>query len=113
MSSDQPNASREPFYRIDKFAVPPAGRNEFLGKVAVTHALLRWQEGFVRDLIMEQQSGRGIFNVVTLVEWTGPEAVARVSAAVAELHKKMGFDRHKMIARLGVRADIPNYRLDL
>ncbi|HEX3440370.1 MAG TPA: antibiotic biosynthesis monooxygenase [Pseudolabrys sp.] len=114
MSSDQPNASREPFYRIDKFAVPAAGRNEFLGKVAATHALLRRQEGFVRDLIMEQQSGPGIFNVVTLVEWTGPEAVERVSAAVAELHKKMGFDRHEMMARLGVRADIANYRrLDL
>jgi hypothetical protein len=33
---------------------------------------------------------------------------------VADLHKKMGFDRHEMMARLGVRADIANYRrLDL
>jgi heme-degrading monooxygenase HmoA len=74
MNEHEPPAA-SPFYRVDKFAVPAEGRAEFLERVASTHALLRTQKGFVRDLILEQQSGPGALNFVTLVEWTGPEAV--------------------------------------
>lgn len=110
------NEHREiaPLYRVDKFAVPEEGRDEFLERMAGTHALLRMQEGFVRDLIMELQSGPGVFNMVTLVEWTRPEAVQRAAAAVAELHNAIGFDRYELMSRLGIKADIGNYRrLDL
>ena len=110
MSEARPNGSRSPFYRVDKFAVPTAGRAEFLEKVAATHALLRTQRGFVRDLIMEQESGPGTFNFVTLVEWTGPEVVEYVAPAVAALHRKMGFNPAELIAKLGIKADIANYR---
>ena len=108
--SKREQTAAAPIYRVDKFCVPAEGRSEFLARVAATHGFLRKQEGFVRDLIMEQQSGPGVFNFVTLVEWAGPEVVERVSAAVAELHKQTGFDRHEMIARLGIKADIANYR---
>lgn len=110
MTGAMDRAATSPFYRVDKFAVPVDGRDEFLSRVAATHALLRRQEGFVRDLILEQASGPGQFNFVTLVEWTGPEVLERVSAAVAELHKHIGFDRHEMMSRLGITADIANYR---
>lgn len=105
---DSPAAT--PFYRVDKFAVPAEGRAEFLERVASTHALLRTQKGFVRDLILEQESGPGVFNFVTLVEWTGPEVVEHVLEAVAALHKETGFDRQEMMQRLGIEADIANYR---
>jgi heme-degrading monooxygenase HmoA len=97
-------------YRVDKFAVPAAGRDEFLGRVTTTHELLRRQEGFLRDAILEQQSGPGAFNFVTVVEWASPGAVDRVSAEVAAMHKRIGFDRNEMIERLGIRADIGNYQ---
>ncbi len=114
MSEGQSRGASAPLYRVDKFAVPAAGRDEFLKRVASTHALLRQQAGFVRDLLMEQQSGPGVFNFVTLVEWTGPEVVERVAAAVAELHRQTGFEREEMMTRLGIKADIANYtRLDL
>jgi hypothetical protein len=31
-------------------------------------------------------------------------------AAVAALHRETGFDRQEMMARLGIEADIANYR---
>jgi heme-degrading monooxygenase HmoA len=106
--------SSEPLYRVDKFVVPEHGRGEFLSRVATTHALLRGQDGFVRDFILEQQSGPGEFNIVTFVEWSSQDAVGRVSAAVAKLHADIGFDRHEMFSRLGIKTDIANYtRLDI
>jgi hypothetical protein len=110
MNEAQPNGSRSPFYRVDKFAVPAEGRAAFLEKVAQTHALLRQQQGFVRDLIMEQESGPGTFNFVTLVEWSAPEVVEHVAPAVAALHKSMGFNPAEFMQKLGIKADIANYR---
>jgi len=110
MLEDGNSIEPRPFYRVDKFAVPAAGREEFLQRVAATHALLREQDGFVRDIILEQQSGPGEFNFVTLVEWETPDVVGRATAAVAKLHAETGFDRHEMMSRLGIRADIANYK---
>jgi len=98
-----------PIYRVDKFTVPAAGRDEFLGRVAQTQAFLERQEGFVRGLVLEQTSGPGVFNFVTLVEWSGPEVVDRVTAAVTQFHKETGFDRQELLRRLGITADIATY----
>ncbi|WEK50029.1 MAG: antibiotic biosynthesis monooxygenase [Candidatus Kaistia colombiensis] len=98
-----------PLYRVDKFIVPAAGRDEFLARVHETHAVLRRQEGFLQDMILEQQSGPGAFNVVTVVEWVNAEVVGRVGEAVAKRHAEMGFDRNEMIVRLGITADIASY----
>jgi len=53
-------------FRVDKFVVPEASRGEFLSRIRDTHALLRQQPGFVRDAILEQASGPGRFNIVTI-----------------------------------------------
>ena len=101
-------------YRVDKFMVPSEGREEFLAAVTVTHELLRKQDGFLRDLVLEQRSGPRMFNFVTLAEWTGPEAIERASKGVADLHRQVGFDRQAFMSRLGVKADIGTYeRLQL
>lgn len=102
-------ASSGPLYRVDKFIVPAAGRDEFLARVHDTHAVLRQQEGFLQDMILEQQSGPGAFNIITVVEWVSADVVARVGEAVAKRHAEMGFDRNEMIARLGITADIASY----
>ncbi|MCX5578016.1 antibiotic biosynthesis monooxygenase [Kaistia terrae] len=98
-----------PLYRVDRFIVPANGRDEFLARVHDTHAVLRQQDGFLQDMILEQQSGPGAFNIVTVVEWANAEVVGRVSEAVAKRHAEIGFDRHEMIARLGITADIASY----
>jgi heme-degrading monooxygenase HmoA len=106
--------NNQSLYRVDKFVVPAHGRDEFLNRVAATHAVLRKQDGFVRDFILEQQSGPGEFNFVTFVEWASAADTERVAAAVAKLHAEIGFDPKELIARLGIKADIANYmRLDI
>ncbi|MBN7757589.1 antibiotic biosynthesis monooxygenase [Nitratireductor aquimarinus] len=110
MSTISTDAAFAPVYRVDKFAVPAAGRQEFLERVSATHDALRRQDGFVRDVVLEQASGPGDFNFVTLVEWRDEAAFAGASQAVASMHQETGFDRHEMMERLGIRADIANYR---
>lgn len=110
MSRNNGNDVRQPVYRIDKFAVPEQAREEFLDRVAATHAILHEQEGFVQDFILEQQSGPGEFNFVTFVEWADAKAIEKASAAVGRFHTETGFDRQEFISRLGIKADIANYR---
>src|SRR3984893_4537754 len=98
-------------YRVDKFAVPSGAREEFLDKARRTHALLKAQPGFLQDFVLEQSSGPGEFNFVTMVEWASQEAVEKARAAVAALHRGMNFDAKELFARTGIRADIANYTL--
>src|SRR6202012_4714772 len=98
-----------PYYRINNFAVPPQSREAFLAIIASTHDVLRRQRGFVRDLILEQQSGPGAFNIVSLIEFSGVEAVPHVTAALAALDQVRGISRKEAAAQLGVRSDMAGY----
>lgn len=104
--SPTPAASR---YRIDKFVVPAGALAEFSGAVQDTHAVLRRQPGFVRDLVLDQVSGPGEFNVVTFVEWADADALAAAVEAVRGFHRSVGFDGRLLAERLGVRGDIGIY----
>ncbi|MEP6566217.1 MAG: antibiotic biosynthesis monooxygenase [Mesorhizobium sp.] len=97
-------------FRVDKFVVPAAAREEILAKVKLTHELLRRQQGFLQDFLLEQFSGPGEFNLVTIVEWDSQETVDKVVPIVKAEHERIGFDARETIARLGVRADIANYQ---
>ena len=97
-------------FRVDKFVVPAHAREEFLARVHETHETLRTQAGFLRDAILEQTSGPGEFNFVTIVEWENSDAIEGARRAVAALHQKMKFDARAMINRLEIRADIANYK---
>ena len=97
-------------FRVDKFVVPAPAREEFLNKVHATHDVLRKQPGFVRDAILEQTSGPGQFNFVTIVEWENNDAIEGARQAVLALHRQMNFDPQELISRLGIRVDIANYQ---
>ncbi len=96
-------------YRVDKFVVPASAREEFLRRVIETHQVLRRQPGFVRDSILEQISGPGRFNIVTVAEWQSQAAIDAARAAVSKAQAESGFDPRETIARLGIEADIANY----
>jgi heme-degrading monooxygenase HmoA len=100
----------ETVYRVDKFVVPHAARKEFLERARHTHALLKAQPGFLQDLILEQSSGPGEFNFVTVVEWASQEAVENARAAVMRLHRELNFSPQEAFARLDIKADIANYK---
>lgn len=103
-------SKRTPIFRVDKFVVSQAARDEFLRRVRDTHDVLRRQPGFVRDALLEQVAGPGRFNIVTIAEWESQEAVDAARAAVAKAHAESGFNPQETMARLGVDADIANYR---
>ncbi|MCC5940563.1 MAG: hypothetical protein JJU37_03405 [Balneolaceae bacterium] len=97
-------------YRVDKFAVPDAGRPEFLEKVRITHERLRTLPGFIRDVILEQVSETAEFNIVTIVKWENSEAIKQARVQVHKLHKELKFDPKELFTRLGILADFGNYR---
>lgn len=101
----------EKVYRIDKFVVPEAVRDEFLRRIEETHSILRGCAGFVRDGIFEQCGGDGKFNFLTSVEWSGMEAMETAARIVLAAHKKTDFDPRNFIARHGISADFGFYRL--
>ncbi|TIT70125.1 MAG: antibiotic biosynthesis monooxygenase, partial [Mesorhizobium sp.] len=78
MSVTNQNVNGSSVFRVDKFVVPAAAREEILSKVRTTHELLRQQQGFVQDFLLEQFSGPGEFNLVTIVEWESQAAVDKV-----------------------------------
>jgi heme-degrading monooxygenase HmoA len=104
------NRMSERIYRVDKFVVPNGVREEFLGKVRPTHSLLKVQPGFLQDFVLEQSSGPGEFNFVTIVEWASQEAVENARAAVVKLHREMNFNAQEMFPRLGIKGDLAYYR---
>ncbi|NEJ73222.1 antibiotic biosynthesis monooxygenase [Rhizobium phaseoli] len=98
------------FFRVDKFVVPAAAREEFLVNVMMTHKLLEAQDGFIDHKVLEQVAGPGEFNFVTIAQWESADVVERVRAAVAAAHKAANFDPQQMFARLGIRADMASYK---
>jgi Antibiotic biosynthesis monooxygenase len=96
-------------YRVDKFVVPNAAREEFLDRVRRTHAFLKAQPGFLQDSVLEQFSGPGEFNVVTIVEWASQGAFENASAVVTARYREMNFNPQETLARLGIKADLANY----
>ena len=96
--------------RIDKFVVPQTARAEFLQKVRATHEILRRQPGFIRDALLEQVSGPGRFNIVTVAEWESQAAIDAARAVVMKAHAESGFSPQEMMARLGIEADIADYK---
>lgn len=104
------NGNSGSVFRVDKFVVPAAARDEILVKVRTTHELLRQQQGFVQDFLLEQFSGPGEFNLVTIVEWESQAAVDKVVPIVKAAQERIAFNPQETITRLGVRADIANYQ---
>ncbi|MGQ4878621.1 antibiotic biosynthesis monooxygenase family protein [Billgrantia sp. LNSP4103-1] len=100
-----------PIFRVDKFSVPEAAREEFLRRVHDTHQLLRRQPGFIRDSLLEQVAGPGRFNIVTIAEWESQEAIDTARMAINKAHRESGFDPQETMARLGIEADMANYQL--
>ena len=100
----------ERVYRLDRFVVPAAAREELLTRVNQTHEILRRQPGFVQDFLLERPGEDGATIIVTMVEWDSRETVDRVVPIVQAVHREMGFSPKETIARLGIAAEIGIYQ---
>jgi heme-degrading monooxygenase HmoA len=107
--SNQGHASGR-VYRLDRFVVPVAARDEFLMRVGQTHEILRAQPGFMQDFLLERPGDDGATIIVTMVEWDSQETVDRVVPIVQAAHREMGFSPKETIARLGITAEIGVYQ---
>jgi heme-degrading monooxygenase HmoA len=110
MKEDHISHKSQRIYRVDKFVVPASAHEEFIRKVRNTHELLRTLPGFLQDFVLEQSSGPGEFNFVTIVEWDSVESIESAKAAIMAMHKEMNFNPQEMFARHGIKADLGNYR---
>jgi hypothetical protein len=96
-------------YRIDKFAVPVAAREEFLAQIEETKVFLDTQAGCRQNLVLEVQSGSDRFNFLTVVEWDSVAAFEKAKAAMGEVRRASAFDPRAFLGRLGIEADMANY----
>jgi heme-degrading monooxygenase HmoA len=106
----QRNGGTGHVYRVDRFVVPSSARDEFLSRVKATHDALREQSGFVRDTLLEQFSGPGEFTFVTIAEWESESHIDEARSVVVAMHKQSNFNVLEVFQRLGIKADIANYR---
>ena len=90
--------------------MPQNAGAEFLQKVRSTREILRRQPGFIRDALLEQVSGPGRFNIVTVAEWESQAAIDAARAVVMKAHAESVFSPQEMMARLGIEADIADHK---
>jgi len=101
-------------YRIDKFKVPAAAREEFLSRVRTSNEVLHAIPGFVEDRFFEQLGATGNSKIVTIAVWENEQAFSEAKLLVQEHYKKIGFNPGDIIKRLGIEADMDAYtNLDL
>ena len=96
-------------FRIDRFKVPAASREEFLSRVRTSNEVLRSLPGFVEDCFFEQRDAAGESKIITIAIWENQQAFASARASVQEHYKKIGFDPGEIIKRLGVEAEMDAY----
>src|SRR5215470_1794089 len=107
MNSNLKNGNQ--IFRIDRFKVPAASREEFLSRVRTSNEVLRSLPGFVEDCFFEQRDDRGESKIVTIAIWNDGHAFTNAKASVEEHYKKIGFKPGEIIKRLGIEAEMDAY----
>ena len=92
-------------YRVDKFIVPESGHDEFLDAVKKTHILLRKLPGFRQDFILEQISGLGVYNFVTIVEWDNNDFIVEAMQTVKLMQDRENFHPQEIMKRHDIKGD--------
>lgn len=96
-------------FRVDKFKVPAASREEFLTRVRTSNEILRSLPGFVEDCFLEQRDATGDSKIITIAIWENQQVFTNAKATVQEHYKKIGFNPGEIIKRLGIDADMDAY----
>jgi len=96
-------------FRVDKFKIPAAARDQFLERARGTHELLRTMPGFVEDCFLEQTDESGAAKFVTIVVWPEAQSFNSAKAIVQQHHQKLGFNPGELINRLGIEVDMGAY----
>lgn len=99
-------------FRVDKFIVPTDSLPAFVAKMHEIQQVVRQMPGCQRDLLLQQSSGAGEFNVVRIIEWADTASVEAALASMQKRFKEEGFDPTAFFVRqLGARTDFGMYRV--
>lgn len=99
-------------FRVDKFVVPTASLPAFIAKMHEIQQVVRQMPGCRRDLLLQQSSGAGEFNVVRIIEWADTASVEAALASMQKRFKEERFDPTAFFVRqLGARTDFGMYRV--
>jgi heme-degrading monooxygenase HmoA len=96
-------------FRVDRFKVPAAARDQFLERARASHDLLRTIPGFVEDFFLERSDDSGVSNIVTIVVWQDAQAFHSAKATVEQQYQKRGYNPGEVLNRLGIEADMAAY----
>ena len=96
--------------RVNRFAVPSDGRDEFMALLESTHGIIRQQSGVIDEMILEQQVATDLFSVLAIIRFEGEHVLQPTIAAIAQADQTAGIDRQGLSRRLGIEADIGFYR---
>ena len=98
-------------YRVDKFVVPAASRDEFLARANAARDLLRQQPGFVLSTYLEQYAGPGEFNIVAIAEWSSQAHADEAKVAIAAFTQQSNVEPQDAFQRrLGIKSDLGFYK---
>ena len=97
-------------FRIDRFVVPAAARDQFLGRVMATRDFLATLDGCLQNVVLEEEQTVENSRILTIVEWRDDRAFEAAKAAAAERYRAIGFKPAELIAQLGVKPEFGNYR---
>jgi hypothetical protein len=98
-------------FRVDKFKIPAAAKEEFLARVRAIHEILRTIPGFVEDFLLEQRLASSDLKIVTIAIWENAQAFDSAKSIVQQQYKKIGFNPAEMIEHLGIEADMADYTM--
>ena len=96
--------------RVNRFSVPKESREQFVQLLERTHDVIRAQPGLIDEMILEQQSGPGIFNLMTVLQFEGEHVLQSIITAVARADQAAGIDRQALTRSLGVEASVAFYK---
>jgi hypothetical protein len=105
------NSRSSHIYRVDKFIVPAASRDEFLTRANAARDILKQQAGFVGSTYLEQFGGPGEFNIVAIAEWSSQAHANEAKGAIAVLTQQSNIEPQDAFQRrLGIRSDLGFYK---
>lgn len=97
-------------FRVDSFQVPNAARAVFKQAMHRNLAFLETQPGFRGHVVLERTGGPTAFNVATIAVWEDQKALEAAREAVSAYYEQIGFDAQSLLARLGIKAELGNFR---
>ena len=97
-------------FRIDNFSVPDEAREEFEQAMRRNLAFIETLPGFLGHLVFEKTAGATAFNLATIAVWESSKALDAAGAEVRAYYQGIGFDMPATLSRLGISAELGNFR---